>query len=127
METPKAGPRTFIVITSPEDMNNPKIRQLLGSHVSRWRRPKRSRLATIEAGETLHGFLSWRHGSAPAKPQLQQSFPSSRQGQVTTSHEDAAAEIERVARNIPASLNTELSLRHCKYISGSGLWSAVLR
>jgi hypothetical protein len=36
-----------------------------------------------------------------------------------------AAEIERVARNIPTSLNTELTLRHCKYISGSELRSAV--
>src|ERR1700761_8155470 len=118
METPKAGPWTFIVTTSPEGMNNPKIRQLVNSHVSRWRYSKRSRLSTMQADATLHGFLSWRHGSAPAKPQLQKSFPSSRQGQVTTSQEDAAAEIERVARNIPVSLNTELSLLHCKYISG---------
>ena len=127
METSKAGPRTFIVVTSQEDMSNPNIRQLVASHASRYGRQQRSRLATVRAGAILHSFLSWRHGSAPANQQLQKSFPSSRQGQATTSQEDAAAVIERVARNIPASLNTELSLRHCKYISGSGLWSAVLR
>jgi hypothetical protein len=64
MEISKVGLGNFIVITSPEDMKNPKtrglVRGLAASLSRRLGHQNRSKLVSTQADTAFQSFLSWR-------------------------------------------------------------------
>ena len=112
---------SFVVITNPKDMSDPKIRLVVASHaaklVSISRRQNHYKRVSTRPSATLHSFLSWRSSSTPVKPRFQKKPKSSSRGHETIALPDVAAEVKSVVCSIPASLNSGMSLQHCKSIS----------
>ena len=112
---PTFPPKTFILITKPEDINSTTTRSATASHARKHNsQQKNRRLFHARSAGFVEGLLTWRATSAPAPQQRPDHLKSYKLDQVSI-YQQALAQLERELRDVSASLGITSSLQQCEY------------
>jgi hypothetical protein len=110
---PAISEDSFLTFTMLDELRSTTTRKIVAANASRFGRRNRRKLVIIRSGSIVQSFLTWRSGAAQVDGRRNIRTAS---GQNKAANLQAIAELGCILESIPASLNSGISLQHCKLL-----------